>query len=32
MLPMLQARGLDSLGAVIAQTRKHGRLLQDLNG
>jgi DNA polymerase-3 subunit epsilon len=32
MLPMLQARGMDNLGAVIAQTRKHGRLLQDLNG
>lgn len=31
MIPMLQARGFDSLGAVLAQTRRHGRLLEDLN-
>lgn len=31
MLPMLEARGFDTFGAVIAQTRKHGRLLEDLN-
>lgn len=31
MLPMLDARGLRTLGDVIAETRKHGRLLEDLN-
>ncbi len=31
MLPMLSSRGFTTFGAVIAQTRKHGRLLQDLN-
>jgi len=31
MLPMLQARGLATFGDVIEQTRKHGRLLEDLN-
>lgn len=31
MLPMLQARGYTTLGEVIAQTRQHGRLLEDLN-
>jgi DNA polymerase-3 subunit epsilon len=31
MLPMLVSRGYESLGQVIQQTRKHGRLLQDLN-
>ncbi|ETA49810.1 3'-5' exonuclease [Ponticoccus alexandrii] len=31
MLPMLQARGLTTLGAVLAETRRHGRLLEDLN-
>ena len=31
MLPMLEARGLTTFGAVIAETRKHGRLLEDLN-
>ncbi|WP_375699739.1 exonuclease domain-containing protein [Pseudophaeobacter sp. TrK17] len=31
MIPMLQARGLDSLAQVIEQTRRHGRLLEDLN-
>lgn len=31
MLPMLQARGLTTFGAVIEETRRHGRLLEDLN-
>jgi DNA polymerase III subunit epsilon len=31
MLPMLQARNFKTFGDVIAETRKHGRLLQDLN-
>ncbi|WP_323771865.1 3'-5' exonuclease [Antarctobacter sp.] len=31
MLPMLEARGLTTFGAVIAETRRHGRLLEDLN-
>lgn len=31
MIPMLQARGFDSLAQVIEQTRRHGRLLEDLN-
>jgi len=31
MLPMLEARGLTTFGDVIAETRKHGRLLEDLN-
>ncbi|MDA7426035.1 3'-5' exonuclease [Thalassococcus lentus] len=31
MLPMLEARGLRTFGEVIAETRRHGRLLQDLN-
>lgn len=31
MLPMLQARGLTTFGEVIEATRKHGRLLEDLN-
>lgn len=31
MLPILQARGLNTFGEVIVQTRKHGRLLEDLN-
>ena len=31
MLPMLASRGFKSFGAVVEQTRKHGRLLQDLN-
>ncbi len=31
MLPMLEARGMTTFGAVIAETRKHGRLLEDLN-
>lgn len=31
MLPMLTARGMHTFGDVIAETRKHGRLLEDLN-
>lgn len=31
MLPMLEARGLASFGAVIEETKRHGRLLEDLN-
>ncbi|WP_171129082.1 3'-5' exonuclease [Ruegeria sp. HKCCA6707] len=31
MLPMLQARGLTTFGKVVVETRKHGRLLEDLN-
>lgn len=31
MLPMLESRGYDCFGAVIEQTRKHGRLLRDMN-
>lgn len=31
MLPMLTSRGYSTFGEVIEQTRKHGRLLQDLN-
>ncbi|MCL3882958.1 3'-5' exonuclease [Marivita sp. GX14005] len=31
MLPMLEAQGLTTFGAVIEETRRHGRLLEDLN-
>ncbi|WP_299352705.1 exonuclease domain-containing protein [uncultured Shimia sp.] len=31
MLPMLQSRGFHTFGQVVEQTRKHGRLLEDLN-
>jgi len=31
MIPMLEGRGLSTFGEVIAETRKHGRLLADLN-
>ncbi|MFN4172303.1 MAG: exonuclease domain-containing protein [Pseudorhodobacter sp.] len=31
MLPMLQARGFETFGAVLAEVRRHGRLLRDLN-
>lgn len=31
MIPMLEARGLDTFGKVIAELRRHGRLLRDLN-
>ncbi len=32
LLPMLQARGLETFGQVVAEVRKHSRLLKDLNG
>ena len=32
MLPALRARGLETFGELIAELRKHGRLLKDLNG
>lgn len=31
MLTMLEARGIHTFGDMLAQTRKHGRLLEDLN-
>ncbi len=31
LLPVLQARGMTRFGDVIEQTRKHGRLLEDMN-
>ena len=31
MVPMLRARGLETFGQVVAEVRKHGRLLKDLN-
>ncbi|MBP0484109.1 3'-5' exonuclease [Sagittula sp. M10.9X] len=31
MLPMLHARGLGTLAAVLTETKRHGRLLADLN-
>jgi len=31
MLPMLRARGITTFGDMLAETRKHGRLLEDLN-
>lgn len=31
LLPILQSRGFDTFGKVVEQTRKHGRLLQDMN-
>lgn len=32
LLPALKARGLNSFGEVVAEVRKHGRLIKDLNG
>uniref|UniRef100_UPI002AFF2980 3'-5' exonuclease n=1 Tax=Pararhodobacter sp. TaxID=2127056 RepID=UPI002AFF2980 len=32
LVPMLKARGLETFGQVVAEVRKHGRLLKDLNG
>lgn len=32
LLPMLRARGIVTFGDVLAEIRKHGRLLKDLNG
>ena len=31
LLPMLRARGFETFGAVLAEVRRHGRLLNDLN-
>ncbi|MEL7259176.1 MAG: 3'-5' exonuclease [Pseudomonadota bacterium] len=31
LIPLLEGRGLVTFGEVIAETRKHGRLLQDMN-
>ncbi|MFK7835018.1 MAG: exonuclease domain-containing protein [Sulfitobacter sp.] len=31
LLPLLEGKGLSTFGAVLAETQKHGRLLQDLN-
>lgn len=31
LLPMLRARDLDTFGAVLAEMRRHGRLLRDIN-
>ncbi len=31
LLPMLQARGIVTFGDVLAEVRRHGRLLEDLN-
>lgn len=30
-LPMLQAKGIETFGDLLAETKKHGRLLEDLN-
>lgn len=32
LMPALKARGLTTFGEVVAEVRKHGRLLKDLNG
>ena len=31
LLPMLRARGIETFGDVVAEVKKHGRLLKDLN-
>ncbi|MBY6065898.1 3'-5' exonuclease [Leisingera aquaemixtae] len=31
MLPMLEARGIGTFGAVLQETRKHSRLIEDMN-
>ncbi|MGK7754422.1 MULTISPECIES: 3'-5' exonuclease [unclassified Roseovarius] len=31
LIPLLEGKGLTTFGAVIAETRRHGRLIQDLN-
>jgi DNA polymerase III subunit epsilon len=31
LVPMLQARGLRTFGEVLAEVRRHGRLLKDAN-
>ncbi|MBF9041763.1 3'-5' exonuclease [Rhodobacterales bacterium HKCCE4037] len=32
LLPLLEGQGITTFGALVAETRKHGRLLQDMNG
>lgn len=32
LVPMLKARGIGTFGEVLAEVRRHGRLLKDLNG
>jgi len=31
LIPMLKGRGITRFGDVLAEVRKHGRLLKDLN-
>jgi len=31
LVPMLKARGLNTFGEVLAEVRRHGRLLKDIN-
>ncbi|MER0236900.1 3'-5' exonuclease [Fulvimarina sp. MAC8] len=31
MIPLLEARGIDTFGKLLTETRKHGRLVADLN-
>jgi DNA polymerase-3 subunit epsilon len=31
-LAMLESRGVETFGEVLAETKKHRRLLEDLNG
>jgi DNA polymerase-3 subunit epsilon len=31
MLPMLKAKGMETFGEVVAEVKKHSRLLKDLN-
>jgi DNA polymerase-3 subunit epsilon len=31
MIPMAEARGLESFGDLLAEMRRHSRLLEDLN-
>ena len=31
MIPMLEGRGITTLGALLAETKRYGRLLEDLN-
>ncbi|MEX0286668.1 MAG: PolC-type DNA polymerase III [Paracoccaceae bacterium] len=32
LLPLLEAKGITTFGELVEETRKHGRLLEDLNG
>jgi DNA polymerase-3 subunit epsilon len=31
LLPLLEGRGIETFGRLVEETRKHGRLLRDLN-